>query len=61
MNEFEYGDFIFSYYRFIDRFHLVPKDWGELFEFFQYESIDTKIKKFINTISKSEQVNYGKN
>lgn len=50
LSKFEFGDFVYNYYRFMDRFHTEPKTWRELFEFTSFISVDSGIKNiFMNT------------
>lgn len=46
-NKFDYGNFLFTYYRFIDRFHVEPRSWQELMEFPKYLETDTSVNKLI--------------
>lgn len=50
MNKFRFGDFVYSYYRFVDKFHIEPKTWQELFEFTNFISVDSGIKNIFKNI-----------
>ena len=48
VKDFQKGnDFLYSYYRYLDRFHSEPLDIKNLLEFMEYEAIDTKIKTLV--------------
>ena len=53
-SKFEHGSFVFTYYRFLDKFHTEPKSWLELIEFPNYLETDTSVKKIINDTMKQE-------
>lgn len=38
---------MFTYYRYMDKFHCEPKDWKDLFEYLAYNDTDNKINKAI--------------
>lgn len=38
---------MFTYYRYLDKFHQEPKEWKDLFEYLEYNSTDTEINKAI--------------
>ena len=42
------------YYRFLDKFHVEPKDWLDLFEYTNYIEVDGKINKIISDSSKEQ-------
>ena len=52
---FKYGDFTYTYYRFIDKMHTEPKTWGELFEFLNYLETEVKINKVIASFTKENK------
>ena len=45
---------MFTYYRFLDKFHTEPKSWAELIEFPNYLETDSAISKFIADSTKQE-------
>lgn len=52
---FAYGDFIYSYYRFMELFHVRPESWNDLFEFYAYTGTQNKMEEY--RISLMEQNN----
>lgn len=38
---------MFTYYRYLDKFHQEPKEWKDLFEYLDYNSTDAEINKAI--------------
>lgn len=44
------NDYLYSYYRYLDRFHTEPLDMKSLLEFMEYETIDTKIKTLVQNV-----------
>jgi hypothetical protein len=48
IKEFNGGNnYLYSYYRYLDRFQTEPLDWKSLFEFMEYEKTDAKIKNLV--------------
>lgn len=47
VTNFKDGSFVFTYYRFVDKFHVEPKSWSDLFEFLHYNETEAKIDKLI--------------
>lgn len=39
---------VYTYYRFLDKFHVEPSTFVDLFEFLEYTATETKIQKKIN-------------
>lgn len=35
------------YYRFLDKFHVIPESWSDLFEYIHYNSIDSEINRAV--------------
>ena len=52
--KFVHGDFVYSYYRFLDKFHCEPKDWKDLMEFTDYMNTDGAVHKLITESTKQE-------
>lgn len=46
---------MFTYYRFLDKFHVEPKTWQELLEFPVYIATDSSINKLIIDSTKQEK------
>lgn len=38
---------MFIYYRYLDKFHVVPTSWLDLFEFLEYNKTDNEINKVL--------------
>ena len=53
--KFNYGSFVFTYYRFLDKFHTEPKTWHELMEFSNYLDTDSAVTKLIADTVKQEK------
>lgn len=53
--KFEHGRFVFTYYRFLDKFHCEPKSWAELMEFPNYMETDSAVNKLIMDNAKQEK------
>lgn len=53
--KFKHGDFVYTYYRFLDKFHSEPKSWRELMEFTDYVSTDSTINRLISDSVKQEK------
>lgn len=51
LSTFKYGNFVHSYYRFLDKFHAEPKDWADLFEYFDFCRVEGKINEIVNNMS----------
>lgn len=48
IHEFAEGNnYLYSYYKYLDRFHTEPLDWVSLFEFTEYEITEAKIKNLV--------------
>ena len=47
VTNFKDGSFVFTYYRFVDKFHVEPKSWSDLFEFLHYNETEAKIDKLV--------------
>jgi hypothetical protein len=54
-DKFNYGSFVFTYYRFLDKFHVEPKTWAELMEFSNYLDTDSAVSKLIAETVKQEK------
>lgn len=52
--KFDYGYFVFTYYRFLDKFHVEPKTWQELMEFTNYIDADSAVAQLIAETTKQE-------
>ena len=52
-DEFDNQTYLFTYYRYMDKFHVEPRDWESLFEFLSYSDIDSKINTSINQLRES--------
>lgn len=52
--DFKHGDFVFTYYRFVDKFHIEPRDWKDLLELSDYVSVENSIHKLIVESTKQE-------
>lgn len=52
--KFKYGDFVFSYYRYLDRFKTEPDSMKALYEFIEYSNVDGEIQATIKELSKVE-------
>ena len=50
LGEYEDGMFIYLYYKYLDKFHVEPKSWKDLFEYKRFTSLESEI----NSIVKSE-------
>ena len=40
------------YYQFMDKFHVKPETFDDLFDFLDYTSVDSKLKSYYNGIMK---------
>lgn len=38
------------YYKFLDKFHVVPNNWIDLFEFISYYDTESKILEYVKQI-----------
>lgn len=38
---------MFTYYRYLDKFHTEPKEWKDLFEYLEYSSTEGEINKAV--------------
>lgn len=54
--KFDYGYFVFTYYRFLDKFHTEPVTWAELMEFSNYLDTDSAVNKLIADMTKQENI-----
>ena len=54
-SKFSYGGFVFTYYRFLDKFHVEPKSWQDLMEFPIYIDTDSAVNKLIVDSTKQEK------
>ena len=54
---FKFGDFVYTYYRFLDKFHSEPKSWNELLEFGNYTDVENKVHQLISAVMKKESKN----
>lgn len=48
---------MFTYYRYLDKFHCEPKEWKDLFEYLEYNATESEINKVI--IADKERDNNG--
>lgn len=53
-DKFNYGSFVFAYYRFIDKFHIEPKSWIDLIEYNNYVDTESAINKIIADLAEQE-------
>lgn len=44
---FEKETMLFTYYRYLDKFHCIPRDFTDLFDFVRYTEADSKINSLI--------------
>lgn len=49
---FKYGDFTYIYYKYLDKFHLEPKGFVDLFEYLNYNETISKIEGALDSIRK---------
>lgn len=54
-DKFIHGGYVYSYYRFLDRFHSEPMSWKELIEFTNYIETDDSVHKLINDLANREK------
>ena len=47
LEKFEEGNFVFIYYRFLDKFHVVPESWRDLFEYLHYNEVDSGLNNIV--------------
>jgi hypothetical protein len=52
--KFVFGDMVFRYYRYLDKFHVEPKSWLDLFEYANYIETDNSVNKLIAESTKQE-------
>lgn len=43
---------MFLYYRYVDRLHVEPSSWEDLFEFLNYTEADSKIQRVMSDFIK---------
>lgn len=48
---------MYTYYRFIDKFHVEPRSWEELMEFGNFIEVENKIQKLVSDTMKKENNN----
>ncbi len=54
-SKFEHGALVFTYYRFLDKFHTEPVTLAELMEFSNYLDTDSAVNKLIADMTKQEK------
>ena len=46
---------MYTYYRFLDKFHVEPKSWNELMEFGNFTEVEAKVHRLVSdTMKKGE-------
>ena len=52
---------MFTYYRYLDKFHTEPLDIRDLFDFIKYNTVDNKISSIIQEdIMRTQEKKHGK-
>ena len=46
---------MYNYYRFMNKFHVEPKDWLELIEYQSYVDTEVSVDKLIADLTKQEK------
>lgn len=54
-DKFRYGDVVYKYYRYLDRFHCEPKSWLDILEFSNYVYTDSAVNKLIADTMRQEK------
>lgn len=49
---FKYGDFIYIYYKYLDKFHVEPKGFVDLFEYLNYNETISKVEGALESLRK---------
>ena len=45
IQKYPFGSFTYTYYNFLEKFHVEPKTWRDIFEYIEYSKTDTDIKE----------------
>lgn len=51
VSKFADGNYVFIYYRFLDKFHVEPTTWSDLFEYLHYNEVDSEILKLTQNMT----------
>lgn len=49
---FKYGDFIYIYYKYLDKFHVEPKGFVDLFEYMNYNDTIIQVENALDSLRK---------
>lgn len=49
---FKYGDFTYIYYKYLDKFHVEPKGFVDLFEYLNYNETISKVESALDALRK---------
>ena len=39
--------FVYTYYKYVDKFHVEPKDWRDLFEYITFDNTESLVNKVV--------------
>ena len=53
--KYPYGDFVYMYYSFVEKFHVEPQDFGELMEANAYIGTTAEITGYLREVAKNEK------
>lgn len=55
VDEFDGGSWLYLCMRYMDKFHLEPKSWLDLFDFLTYTNTEAEMDEYIKLMTRKEK------